>query len=419
MPPVVEIPQDLVEEFARGRGVLFIGAGLSMGAGLPGWRELMETLANEIHCPKDDLLRIPQYYEQYYSSREKLIERLRSLLDRPGAKPTENHYLLIQLPVRVIFTTNYDNLLEKTLDERAIPYHPIVSDKAIGSWDEEERLQLIKMHGSLEIPESIVITKQDYQRYFGKHPNIARQLSALLMTRTFLFLGFGLTDPNFNLIYDHIWQDLEQFKRPAYAVLLNGDPFAIRDYESRGLKVINVPVGAGENPSTKLREEVLLPLVELVNQQRDQYSQYAPYPIGGKLSVEVDFEAQTWEMITTMADALVILDAKHWEVPRLIKTLRAGIKHALSEEEMCLYESEIWTKTIIAVKHLTSINVSSQDRGAVDLYRRICKWTAWIFDRAANELRKRGNDKGAALLFEQRKRLLNISPKVGEWNNVT
>ena len=124
-------------------------------------------------------------------------------------------------------------------------------------------------------------------------------------------------------------------------------------------------------------------------------------------------------MITTMADALVILDAKHWEVPRLIKTLRAGIKHALSEEEICLYESEIWTKTIIAVKRLTSINVSSQDRGAVDLYRRICKWAAWIFDRAANELRKRGNDKGAALLFEQRKRLLNISPKVGEWNNVT
>ena len=31
-----DIPRELVEQFARGNGVIFVGAGLSMGAGLPG-----------------------------------------------------------------------------------------------------------------------------------------------------------------------------------------------------------------------------------------------------------------------------------------------------------------------------------------------------------------------------------------------
>ena len=43
-----EIPEGLVEELARGSVVLLVGAGLSMGAGLPGWSELVSPLADAI-----------------------------------------------------------------------------------------------------------------------------------------------------------------------------------------------------------------------------------------------------------------------------------------------------------------------------------------------------------------------------------
>jgi hypothetical protein len=33
----MQIPEDLIEQIAKGRAAAFIGAGLSQGAGLPGW----------------------------------------------------------------------------------------------------------------------------------------------------------------------------------------------------------------------------------------------------------------------------------------------------------------------------------------------------------------------------------------------
>ena len=38
-----DLPQDLVQAIAGGNAVLFIGAGLSCGAGLPGWADLGRT----------------------------------------------------------------------------------------------------------------------------------------------------------------------------------------------------------------------------------------------------------------------------------------------------------------------------------------------------------------------------------------
>jgi hypothetical protein len=32
----MNVPRDLVDQIARGKGVVFVGAGLSQGAGLPG-----------------------------------------------------------------------------------------------------------------------------------------------------------------------------------------------------------------------------------------------------------------------------------------------------------------------------------------------------------------------------------------------
>jgi hypothetical protein len=48
----VEIPRELVEQFARGNGVVFVGSSLSRGAGLPDWGELLKTLADSLDLPQ-------------------------------------------------------------------------------------------------------------------------------------------------------------------------------------------------------------------------------------------------------------------------------------------------------------------------------------------------------------------------------
>lgn len=40
----MQIPPELVKKIANGRAVVFIGAGLSQGAGLPGWPQLLKQM---------------------------------------------------------------------------------------------------------------------------------------------------------------------------------------------------------------------------------------------------------------------------------------------------------------------------------------------------------------------------------------
>jgi len=190
---------------------------------------------------------------QHHGSRVPLYQHLKSKIKFQDATLTENHRLLAQSPVRVIFTTNYDELLEDTLKDVRIPFHRIVLDKGIGSWNEAEEVQLVKLHGSIDDEETIVITEDDYRTYFQNHPAMRQQLASLLMTRTFLFVGYNLADSDFNFIYDEIQIDLQQHKRPAYAFMFNVNEFVVKDYHSRGLQIINITVGQGEDYSVALQ----------------------------------------------------------------------------------------------------------------------------------------------------------------------
>lgn len=136
-------------------------------------------------------------------------------------------------------TTNYDELLEDALRTRGIGYHRIVSDKGIGFWSEDE-LQLVKMHGSVDDEESIVVTEDDYAKYSRQHPNIRRRLADLLAIKTFLFIGYSLSDPDFNFIYDEIRFDLEGHKRYAYSVQLKAEPLEVDNWKRKHVHVINL-----------------------------------------------------------------------------------------------------------------------------------------------------------------------------------
>ena len=103
----------MIDALVAGQCVLFAGAGLSVQAGLPSWNALVDELAGELNLPRrdDDHLQVAQSYRD----RPGGSERLARLIERRFAGnrlSTLSHYLLLLLPIRAIFTTNYDPLLE-------------------------------------------------------------------------------------------------------------------------------------------------------------------------------------------------------------------------------------------------------------------------------------------------------------------
>ena len=63
---------------------------------------------------------------------------------------------------------------------------------------------LIKLHGSIDQPETIVLTRTDYARARADRKEMFNFLRSQMIETAFLFVGFSLSDPNFNLLHDDI-----------------------------------------------------------------------------------------------------------------------------------------------------------------------------------------------------------------------
>jgi len=106
----------LVETVKNDECVLFVGAGLSLNADMPSYRQLIEALARdvgiheELSSDADSYLDIAQAFRDQNKSVDAVIARMFG----SGASrvmPSLAHYLLLSLPIRMVITTNYDHLL--------------------------------------------------------------------------------------------------------------------------------------------------------------------------------------------------------------------------------------------------------------------------------------------------------------------
>lgn len=264
------LPTELIESLQSCDVILFLGAGLSVAAGLPGWADLLRPLAqsvgarwpsNKTDLTAEHLLRAAQYYENQ-RGRNALVKHLRTKLGDKGASPTAVHQLAISLPVKTMFTTNYDDLIERTLREEGHLPHTIVEDFELAFWS-EGYVQVVKLCGDLTQPKSIIITQSDFNTYFATHPRLAEWLRTTLESKTALFLGYSLRDPFFNQIWDNIGLDFGEMRRWGYAVMFDTDPLDIDDFQRRGIRVIDLESSRGDK--SEALEEWLVALIDALS----------------------------------------------------------------------------------------------------------------------------------------------------------
>ncbi|HLG69777.1 MAG TPA: SIR2 family protein [Chloroflexota bacterium] len=195
----------LTEQAAAGSLVLFLGAGVSAGAGLPNWNDLLKELAQragmaaELEALKK--LDILDAGAVVVTRLKKHGESAASVIGQLFDKGCYSlaHSLLAALPVTEVVTTNYDTLFELAsagagYPAQVLPYAPAVKKER---W-------LLKLHGSVQYPDDIVLSREDYLRYADRRAALAGIVQALLITRHMLFVGFSLSDQNFHRIADDV-----------------------------------------------------------------------------------------------------------------------------------------------------------------------------------------------------------------------
>ncbi|MDR2600448.1 MAG: SIR2 family protein [Oscillospiraceae bacterium] len=146
----------------------------------------------ELERYKASLPDISSEYCRLYK-REMLIDILKDCFDtRPNFEPTTHNRIFEIKQIDTIITTNYDRLFEFAFSNKT---NVIVGDayKRLGKW----MTDLYKIHGDTSIPDSIIITREDYDGFSKTQDKILWNIiSALLASKSILFVGYSLEDKN-------------------------------------------------------------------------------------------------------------------------------------------------------------------------------------------------------------------------------
>jgi hypothetical protein len=117
------------------------------------------------------------------------------------------HLTFPKIPFSLLVTTNYDQLLEngysKAMD--AIPKiytHADTADFADARWRGD--FFILKAHGDVARKSSMILTQMDYRTIIYSSPGYRAVLTAIFTTKTLLFLGVSLDDPETQLLLDFL-----------------------------------------------------------------------------------------------------------------------------------------------------------------------------------------------------------------------
>lgn len=226
--------------------VVFVGAGVSANSKCPSWYELVEKFANELgiskekinNCSTEDFLKIPQYY--YIERGEKeYFDIINDVFNNTNYnyKPNELDKLIFELKPSTIVTTNFDDLLEKTIEMYGQYYTVVKQDRDL-PYSPNDKL-VIKMHGDVKL-KNIILKEEDYLNYSNKFPLIENYLKGLFSTKTILFVGYSANDIDFKLMFNWVKEQLKGHFQPAYILETEKkqDRMEFNYYKDRGINIL-------------------------------------------------------------------------------------------------------------------------------------------------------------------------------------
>ena len=236
----MSIPRELIEQLRKGNVVLFCGAGISISeGGIPSGGQLAQELIQRAGLSNVGNTSLPEVAQAYELEvdHHSLIDYITDRIEAASRQPLRTHQLIATLPFQRIITTNWDTLLEEALRQAAKAVVKVVRDDDIPYID-EEKVTLIKLHGTVDQRDTIVITGDDYYDVFIRLPATANQVRGYFATKTVLFLGYGLADEDFKRLYHEVERHLGKHKRRAYAVQLDPMPLTVKYWQQKNVQVI-------------------------------------------------------------------------------------------------------------------------------------------------------------------------------------
>jgi hypothetical protein len=217
----MNLPRELIEQIERGNVLLFIGERTLRNAeDQPMFDWLTNQLKIRSGIAESETYTFSEAAQGHEDNkgRQALVQFVRDQIDMLGNKPQPIHNLIAKLTACNLFaTTCIDQLLEHAFANARRPLNTIIGSVDI-AFEDEHKAQLYKLRGSVERPESLVLTEDDYETFFENQTSLSVVFQGYLARKTVLFIGYDLTDPHFKRMYRKVTTPFDDYTRRSYAI---------------------------------------------------------------------------------------------------------------------------------------------------------------------------------------------------------
>lgn len=242
--PAIVSVEELARSITPSQTVLLLGAGASIPSGAPSARELAADLSRELRgrVVSDDLIETSTILQQRVGRRP-VVELVRTRL-KP-LSPTGGLATIPDYRWAAIYTTNFDQLIERAYRRVGKPLTVIRSNFDWARLERAEGTALFKIHGCISEDSidghraGIVLTEHDYEDHAAYREVLFTRLGADLMSRDVLIVGQSLQDRHLQDAMRSAANAKQQHGAPGrlLALLYEPDPDRAGLWTSRGFTV--------------------------------------------------------------------------------------------------------------------------------------------------------------------------------------
>lgn len=253
--------------------IVFVGAGLSVWSGLPGWGKLIGQLIVFVEKKSGTSQQAARDCLQsgdFVGAADRLLRHiqlselgtfLREDMGFTNVVPHRVHELATALGPTSFVTTNFDNLIEQQLFRCGHSAPRVISNQQLADLADVYRANarnfVFKVHGDINDVASLILTESQYQNIIlgtgtSGISSVFKTLEILLATRPVLFIGYSLKDLDLSLVLRNLQNTFDRNAGTYWAIMpdLSNDEVAYL-WETHRIRVFTYQTLPGETPDQK------------------------------------------------------------------------------------------------------------------------------------------------------------------------